>query len=87
MEKDITRRAVLLECLEIQREMWKICSKRYDTLEPKKGMENIWNEQREKCRILKELIRANESEPVRAALANWQQQVIRQGGPPETLVI
>jgi len=38
-----------------------------------------------KCRILREMLQALESEPVRAAMANWQQMVMEKG--PEALQI
>ena len=76
MATEITRKSVLLDCLEIMRENLRICSKKYDKLEPEEGMEEMWNLFREKCRILQELIQAYESEPVRAAIAGWQKDVM-----------
>ena len=72
----VTRKSVLTECLEYERELWKVTSKKYDTLEPAHGMEAQWEEQKEKCRILQELIQALESEPVRRELAEWQKEII-----------
>ena len=80
---EITRKSVLVKCLGIIRSELEICSERYDGLLPKKGMEQAWNECREEIEILKELIRACDSEPVRAALANWQMEVMAHG--PEAL--
>ena len=74
MQGEITRKSVLLECLEYERGLWKLTSKNYDTLEPMKGMDKEFDEQREKCRILEDLIHAYESENVRKALAEWQQE-------------
>lgn len=73
---EITKKSVLIECLEYEREIWKLSSKRYDTMEPMKGMEKEWEEQREKCRILQELIQALDSEPVRREMAQWQRDVM-----------
>ena len=72
----MTRREVLIECLELEREMWRISSKKYDTLEPMAGMEAAWEDYREKCRIIQEMIQALESETVRNALANWQMDIM-----------
>lgn len=73
---EITKKSVLIECLEYERELWRVASKNYDTLEPAKGMGEQWEEQKEKCRILQELIAALESEPVRRELAQWQKDVM-----------
>lgn len=84
---EVTRRSVLLECLEYERGLWKLCSKKYDTLEPKEGMEDKWDEQKEKCKLLEDMIQAYESEPVKAAMAGWQNMVMKRGGPPERIEI
>ena len=94
---EITRRSVLEECLEIQRERLRICSKTYDMLEPKKGMEEQYFEQVMKCRCLQDLVQACETEGVRKAiwewqkenggLAGWQKQLMEAGGPPKRLGI
>ena len=78
---EITRKSVLTECLEIQRDKWKMCSRKYDMLEQQ------WNEQREKCRLLEDLIHAYESPPVRKALANWQQEIMKEdaAGKPHAM--
>ena len=83
MTGEITRRSVLLECLSIMREELNLCSSKYNGLEPKKGMEEAWEQAREKVRILQELIQAYESEQVRAAIAKWQQEVMEHGAPKE----
>ena len=86
---EVTRKAVLIECLEIQREKWKMCSKKYDTLEPMKGMERQWKEQGDKCKLLEDLIHAYDSPPVRKALANWQTEIMKEeaAGKPHQLNI
>ena len=76
MAEEITRKSVLLECLEVMRQQLRICSKNYDTLEPEPGMEEMWSNYRQKCGILEELIHAYDSEPVRAAIAGWQREVM-----------
>ena len=44
---------------------------------PKEGMEEQFYELEKKCGILRELIQAYESEPVRAALAEWQSRLMK----------
>ena len=79
MTGEITRKSVLLECLEIMKAELAICSKHYNGLEPMKGMEEAWQQGRKKVEILKDLIHAYDSEPVRAALADWQKDVMENG--------
>ena len=81
MTGEITRKSVLIECLQIMREELNICSSKYNGLEPKKGMEEAWEQAREKVKILEDLIHAYDSEPVRRALAGWQQEEI----PPKNI--
>ena len=89
MENRITRKSVLIECLQIMRERWKLCSRNYDTLVPKKGMEDQFFEQKEKCALLQDLIHAYDSEPVRAALSNWQKEIMKEdaAGKPHKMTI
>ena len=82
MTGEITRRSVLLECLSIMREELNLCSSKYNGLEPKKGMEESWEQARQKVKIVEELIQACESEQVRAAIADWQQEVMEHGPSP-----
>ena len=79
MTGEITRRSVLIECLQIMREELNICSSKYNGLEPKKGMEEAWEQARKKVAILQDMIHAYESETVRAAIADWQQEVMEHG--------
>lgn len=76
---EINRRSVLIECLAIMREELQICSKNWNGLEPKEGMEDAWEQGRQKIEILKDMIAALSSEPVRAALADWQKEVMKNG--------
>lgn len=76
---EITRKSVLLECLSIMKSELAICSKHYNGLEPANGMEEAWQQGRQKVEILKDLIQAYDSEPVRAALADWQKEVMDNG--------
>jgi hypothetical protein len=61
------------------REELAVCSKNYNGLEPKKGMEEAWEQGRKKVEILEELIHSYESEPVRRALADWQKELMHHG--------
>ena len=70
---------MLLECLSIMREELQICSAKYNGLEPKKGMEEAWRQARTKVEILQEMCQAMDSEPVRSAIADWQQEVMEHG--------
>ena len=54
-------------------------------LEAWPGMEEIFAERREKCRLLQEMIQALESEPVRRSMAEWQQEIMKQGGPGKNI--
>lgn len=76
---EINRRSVLLECLAIMREELQICSKNWNGLEPKEGMEEAWQQGRQKIEILKEMIQSLQSEPVRRALADWQKELMVKG--------
>ena len=79
MDGEITRKSVLTECLSIMRQELAICSTNFNGLEPKKGMEEAWDQCRRKVEILKDLIHAYDSEQVRAALAGWQINVMKNG--------
>ena len=76
---EINRKSVLLECLSIMKSELAICSEHYNGYEPKEGMEEAWRQGRQKVEILKDLIHAYDSEPVRSALADWQQMVMEHG--------
>lgn len=76
---EINRRSVLIECLAIMREELQICSKNWNGLEPKEGMEEAWQQGRQKIEILKEMIQSLSSEPVRRALADWQKELMVKG--------
>lgn len=73
---EITRKSVLIECLSIMREELNVCSKKYNGLEPKEGMEEAWQQGRKKIEILEDLIHAYESEPVRKVIADWQKELM-----------
>ena len=73
---DVTRRSVLIEALEIQEAQLSRCSVEGKKLIPLPGMKELFREQLDKCRILREMIQALESEPVRNAIAGWQRDVM-----------
>lgn len=56
------------------REELNICSTNWNGLEPKKGMEEAWDQCRQKIEILKDMIQSLESEPVRRAFADWKKE-------------
>ena len=72
MDRVITRRETLLECLEMMRMRFRVVSVDRKGIIPIEGEEDLFFERQRKCRIIQELIQANESEPVRKAIAEWQ---------------
>ena len=76
---EITRKSVLLECLSIMRQELAVFSKNFDGHEPKKGMEEAWDQARKKVQILQELIHSYDNPQVRAAIADWQKDVMENG--------
>lgn len=74
--KKITRRSVLLECLQEREMEMKGYSRDARGLISLMGYEELFEESREKCRILRELVQALESEPVRKMIANWQMEIM-----------
>ena len=83
MSQEITKKSVLLECLDIMRQNMKICSKNFDMRLPKEGLEEQFYTFEKKCDVLRELIHAYDSEPVRAAIAEWQIRLMK-GEKPNT---
>ena len=76
---NVTLRSTLIDCLQIKRQELGICSKRYDGLEPAKGMEAAWEVHRREVKLLEKYIQSLEYEPVRKALAEWQADVMENG--------
>ena len=76
---EVTRKSVLLKCLHIMQQEFRMTSKEYNGREPAKGLEEIWAVQRKEISVLEDMIQALDSEPVRAALADWQMEVMKQG--------
>lgn len=75
MTGEINLHSVLFECLQIMREELNICSKKYNGLEPKEGMEEAWAQARIKVQILQNMLHALDNEEVRAALGKWELKV------------
>ena len=74
--EEITRRSVLLEALEEQEARLARCSVNGLKLIPLQGLQDEFRAQLEKCRILREMIQALESEPVRRSMADWQKEIM-----------
>ena len=72
MSREITRRETLLDCLEMMRMRRNVVSVGRRGMIPLQGYEDLFFEHQRKCCIIQELIQANESEPVRKVLAEWQ---------------
>ena len=72
MEKLITRRNTLGECLRIFENRLQAVSKHGYGLEPKRGAEAAFDEAKEHCRVVRELMQALENERVREAVARWR---------------
>lgn len=83
MERVITRRETLLECLEMMRMRKKVVSVDRKGIIPLPGYEDLFFDRQRKCQIIQELIQANESEPVRRAIAEWQIMLLK-GMKPDT---
>lgn len=73
---EITRKRVLSEALEREERIMRAYSKNGRGLEAQRDCWEEFKRQQEKCRILREMIQALDSEPVRKALANWQKEVM-----------
>ena len=83
MEEKLTRRNVLLECLEMMRMRMKVVSVNREGRVPIPGYEDELVLRQKKCRVIQDMIQALESEPVRAAMANWQIMLMK-GERPTT---
>lgn len=70
----ITKKSVLIECIEIFREQLRITSRNYRYLEPAKGMEQAWQEARWKLEILEDLCQSMDSPLVEEALTVWRME-------------
>lgn len=79
---EITRRDVLLECLDIMKKIRNSFSKDRLGLQAADRYDALFDEYDIKCRILREMIQANESAPVRRALADWQKEIMERENEP-----
>lgn len=55
-EKQLARYRVLSECLVMQEALQRMFSRSESLLEPKQGYEKPWEEAREKCTLLREML-------------------------------
>jgi len=76
---EITRKSVLLECLEYERGIMRLCSKDNQGRLPAEGEEDLFFAQQKKCKILEELIHALDNPQVRGILSDWQRDVMENG--------
>ena len=79
----VTKRETLLECLDLMEKFRKSFTVKGSGLMPIQRYQALYDEYDEKCKVLREMIQALESEPVRKAMAEWQQLVMDRG--PEAL--
>ena len=75
----VTKRETLLECLDLMQKIRKSYTEKGCGLAPIQRYQILFQEYDEKCQILREMIQALESEPVRKALAEWQKMVMDRG--------
>ena len=80
---NITKRETLLECLDIMKKIRNSFSRQGFGITPIDRYSIFYEEYDNKCQILREMIQALESEPVRTAMAKWQSEVMKKG--PEAL--
>ena len=76
---EITRKSVLLECLEYQRGLKKLCSVDHQGRIPLKNEKDLFYAIEKKCKIIEELIQALDCPEVRTVLADWQKDVMQNG--------
>lgn len=77
-EIEPTRRGILKEYLEIEEAALRSESKNMSKLEPKQGRERQWELRRKRCGLLRDMIQALESEPVRKAMSDWQRLIMEE---------
>jgi len=79
----ITKRETLLECLELMKKFRNAFAQDKLGMLPNARYMALYEEYDIKCEILREMIQALESEPVRRAMADWQREIMKNG--PEAL--
>ena len=77
---EITRRSVLLDALAREESVMAACSVDGKRLEPMPGLTEMFNAQGERCRLLREMIQAMETDGVRREMAKWQRDVMEGHG-------
>ena len=75
--KAITMWTVLEECLDYEQGLKRLCSRNYDGKDAMDGMEDVFEDQTEKCRILRELMQAVQNEKVREAIGSWRNEQLK----------
>jgi len=75
--KSITMWTVLEECLDYEQGLKRLCSKNYDGEKAMDGMEDVFEDQTEKCRILRELMQAIQNEKVREVIGGWRNEQLK----------
>ena len=73
---EVTKKATLLECLDIMRRLRNSFSHKGWGMVPIDRYHEFFEEYSRKCEIIEEMIHALDSEPVRRALANWQKELM-----------
>ena len=66
-----TKKSALMECLQYLDGKRASASKGGRGMEAIRGMEDIFNEYDQKCHIIRDLLQAMETQPVREVLAQW----------------
>jgi len=81
---EITRKGILLEYLQREKMGLASCSRNARGLEPIRGFEEEFDRSEKRCRIVRELIQALESNEVEDAMMRWQTRAgIPRGGMDE----
>ena len=81
--REVTKKETLLECLDIMKKFRNNFSQKGYGMAPIERYTALFEEYDKKCEILRDMIHALDSEPVRKALADWQKEVMENG--PEAL--
>jgi len=76
MKEEITARSILAETLQRHEMLMRGYSKGGKSLEPAPGFQDDFDIEAKKCRIIRELMQALVSGPVRTGIAKWQQDVM-----------
>lgn len=75
--QEITLKGMLEDYLIHEVDIMMMCSKGNAGIEPLPEFEEEFDEQQEKCRILRELIQAIQNENVKQAIQDWRSMTLR----------